>query len=338
MEALLEVKNLRTHFFSRAGVVRAVDDVSFSIGRGEILGVVGESGCGKSVTSLSIMRLVDKPGRIVSGEILFEGRNLLDLPQEEMRRLRGSRLAMIFQEPTSSMNPVFTIGSQIQEAILVHEKVSREAARARVLELMRLVGIPDPEKRFRQFPHQFSGGMLQRMMVAMALACNPGLLIADEPVTALDVTIQAQILDLVKELRSKTGASVLLITHDMGVVAETCDRVVVMYLGKVVEDGPIDVIFDDPKHPYTAGLFASIPRLEETAEWLHPIPGVVPSPLNLPAGCRFRNRCPHAMPICAEAEPSTLEVAPNHRVACHLFLGGHAGPHPQGGPDEGVGA
>jgi peptide/nickel transport system ATP-binding protein len=324
MEALLDVKNLRTHFFSRAGVTRAVDDVSFSLGRGEILGVVGESGCGKSVTSLSIMRLVDRPGRIVSGEILLEGRDLLKLSKEEMRRLRGSELAMIFQEPSSSMNPVFRIGSQISEAILVHERVSRDAARERVLELMRLVGIPDPERRYRQFPHQFSGGMLQRMMVAMALACNPKLLIADEPVTALDVTIQAQILDLIKELRDKTGASVLLITHDMGVVAETCDRVAVMYLGKVVETAPLETLFDGPKHPYTMGLFASIPRLEETVEWLQPIPGSVPSPLNLPAGCRFRNRCPHAMAICAEAEPPIVDAGPEHRVACYLYGNGGA--------------
>jgi oligopeptide/dipeptide ABC transporter ATP-binding protein len=322
MDTLLEVRNLRTHFFSRAGVVRAVDGVSFRLQRGEILGLVGESGCGKSVSSLSLMRLVDRPGRIVSGEIVFEGRDLLALSKEEMRRLRGNRLAMIFQEPMSSMNPVFTTGSQIAEAILVHERVSRGAAKERVLRLMRLVGIPDPERRFRQFPHQFSGGMLQRMMVAMALACNPSLLIADEPVTALDVTIQAQILDLIKELRDQTGASILLITHDMGVVAETCDRVAVMYLGQIVETGPLEAIFGAPKHPYTGGLFASIPRLEEQVEWLQPIPGTVPSPLNLPAGCRFCSRCPHAMPICAEAEPPALEVAPGHHVACFLYEAG----------------
>jgi len=319
MEPLLEVRDLRTHFFSRAGVVRAVDGVSFRLQRGEILGLVGESGCGKSVSSLSLMRLVDRPGRIVSGQIVFEGRDLLALSKEEMRRLRGNRLAMIFQEPMSSMNPVFTTGSQIAEAILVHERVSRGAARERALRLMRLVGIPDPERRFRQFPHQFSGGMLQRMMVAMALACNPSLLIADEPVTALDVTIQAQILDLIRALRDQTGASILLITHDMGVVAETCDRVAVMYLGKIVETGPLAAIFDAPKHPYTVGLFASIPRLEEQVEWLQPIPGAVPSPLNLPAGCRFCSRCPRAMPVCAEAEPPVLEVAPGHQVACFLY-------------------
>jgi oligopeptide/dipeptide ABC transporter ATP-binding protein len=325
MEPLLDVRNLRTHFFSRAGTVRAVDGVSFSLDRGEILGLVGESGCGKSVSSLSVMRLVDRPGRIVSGEILFEGRDLLGLSKEEMRRLRGNRLAMIFQEPTSSMNPVFTTGSQITEAILVHERVSRTAARERVLRLMHLVGIPDPERRFRQFPHQFSGGMLQRMMVAMALACNPSVLIADEPVTALDVTIQAQILDLIKELRDRTGAAVLLITHDMGVVAETCDRVAVMYLGKIVEMAPLAPLFEAPKHPYTVGLFASIPRLEAPVEWLQPIPGTVPSPLDLPAGCFFRNRCPHAMPICATAEPAMLEIAPGHRVACYLYeTGGRA--------------
>ena len=322
MEPLLDVRDLRTHFFSRAGVVRAVDGVSFRLDRGEILGLVGESGCGKSVSSLSLMRLVDQPGRIVSGEIVFEGRNLLALSKEEMRRLRGNRLAMIFQEPMSSMNPVFTTGSQIAEAILVHARVSRGAAKERTLRLMRLVGIPDPERRFRQFPHQFSGGMLQRMMVAMALACNPSLLIADEPVTALDVTIQAQILDLIKALRDQTGASILLITHDMGVVAETCDRVAVMYLGKIVEMGPLASIFEAPKHPYTVGLFASIPRLEETVEWLQPIPGTVPSPLNLPTGCRFYSRCPHAMPRCAETEPPTVELAPGHEVACFLYESG----------------
>jgi oligopeptide/dipeptide ABC transporter ATP-binding protein len=325
MDPLLEVRNLRTHFFSRAGVVRAVDGVSFRLQRGEILGLVGESGCGKSVSSLSLMRLVDRPGRIVSGEILFEGRDLLALSKEEMRRLRGNRLAMIFQEPMSSMNPVFTAGSQIAEVILVHERVRRTAAKERVLRLMRQVGIPDPERRFRQFPHQFSGGMLQRMMVAMALACNPSLLIADEPVTALDVTIQAQILDLIRELRDQTGASILLITHDMGVVAETCDRVAVMYLGKIVETGPLAAVFEAPRHPYTVGLFASIPRLEERVEWLHPIPGTVPSPMNLPAGCRFCSRCPHAMPICAEAEPPMREVAPGHQAACFLY-------EPEAGP------
>jgi oligopeptide/dipeptide ABC transporter ATP-binding protein len=315
----LDVKDLRTHFFSRAGVVRAVDGVNFSLAPGEILGLVGESGCGKSVCSLSLMRLVDRPGRIVAGKVVFEGRDLLTLSKKEMRSLRGNRLAMIFQEPMSSMNPVFATGSQIAEAILVHERVSRGEARERTIQLMRLVGIPDPERRFRQFPHQFSGGMLQRMMVAMALACNPSLLIADEPVTALDVTIQAQILDLIKELRDRIGASVLLITHDMGVVAETCDRVAVMYLGKVVETGPVAAIFETPKHPYTVGLFASIPRLDETVEWLQPIPGMVPSPLNLPTGCRFYARCAHAMPICAETEPAMRQAASGHEVACFLY-------------------
>jgi oligopeptide/dipeptide ABC transporter ATP-binding protein len=319
--ALLDVRNLRTHFFSRAGVVRAVDDVSFTIDRGEILGMVGESGCGKSVTSLSIMRLVDRPGRIVSGQVIFEDRDLLSLPDEEMRRLRGRRLAMIFQEPTASMNPVFRVGSQIAEAILVHERVSRGEARRRVLALMGRVGIPDPERRFAQFPHQFSGGMLQRMMIAMALACQPGLLIADEPVTALDVTIQAQILDLIKELRDQTGAAVLLVTHDLGVVAETCDRVVVMYLGRIVEDAPVEALFEAPRHPYTQGLLASIPRLDEPVEWLQAIPGGVPSPVDLPAGCRFSNRCPHAMPVCERVEPRLREVGPGQHVACHLYEG-----------------
>jgi len=319
MGALLVVKNLRTYFFSRAGVIRAVDNVSFIIDQGEILGLVGESGCGKSVTCLSIMRLVDWPGRIVSGQVLLEGRDLLTLSQEEIRRLRGSRLAMIFQEPTSSMNPVFRVGSQVMEAIRVHQRVSRDVARYQVLELMRLVGIPDLERRFYQFPHQLSGGMLQRMMIAMALANRPSLLIADEPVTALDVTIQAQILDLIKELRDQTGTAVLLITHNMGVVAETCDRVVVMYLGKVVEEAPVQVLFNAPQHPYTQGLLASIPRLDEQVEWLQVIPGAVPSPLDLPPGCRFCNRCPHVMPLCHTVEPPLLEMSPRHRVACYLY-------------------
>lgn len=322
MSALLDVKGLKTYFFSRRGTTRAVDDVSFSINKGEILGIVGESGSGKSVTSLSIMRLVDEPGKIVAGEIRFEGRDLMTLDAEEMRKLRGHRIAMIFQEPGTSMNPVLRVGYQLAEAIRSHNSVTAKEARERALELMKLVGISDPTRRIDQFPHQFSGGMLQRLMIAMGLTLNPSLLIADEPVTALDVTIQAQILDLLRDLRDKTGASVLLITHDMGVVAETCDRVAVMYLGKIVEEAPVQVLFDAPKHPYTQGLLGSIPTIDGDQEWLTAIPGSIPSPFEVPAGCSFCNRCAQAMEICHTAAPSLLPVGAGHRVACHLYTEG----------------
>jgi peptide/nickel transport system ATP-binding protein len=321
---LLEVDGLKTHFFSRRGVTKAVDGISFSLARGEILGIVGESGSGKSVASLSVMRLVDQPGRIVAGSVRFEGRDLLTLSREEMRTLRGRRMSMIFQEPGTSMNPVLTVGFQIAEAIHSHERVSRSEARRRTVELMDLVGIPDARRRLRQYPHQFSGGMLQRLMIAMGLALSPSLLIADEPVTALDVTIQAQILDLLRDLRDKTDASVLLITHDMGVVAETCDRVIVMYLGVIVEEAPVATLFDDPKHPYTQGLLGSIPKIDERQEWLAAIPGTIPNPLEVPQGCRFSNRCPHVMEICHQVEPALLTVAPGHRAACHLYEGGES--------------
>lgn len=327
MSALLEVKGLKTYFFGRRGTTRAVDDISFTIKKGEIMGIVGESGSGKSVTSLSIMRLVDEPGRIVSGELLFEGRDLIRLDAEQMRQLRGRRIAMIFQEPGSSMNPVLRVGFQIAEAIRSHEPITAQEARQQAIRLMELVGIPDSERRIDQFPHQFSGGMLQRLMIAMGLALDPALLIADEPVTALDVTIQAQILDLLKDLRDKTGASVLLITHDMGVVAETCDRVAVMYLGKIVEEAPVQSLFDSPMHPYTLGLLGSIPKMDQEQETLTAIPGSIPSPFEIPAGCRFCNRCPQVMDLCHTESPELLEVAPNHRVACHLY--------PKGGGDRG---
>jgi peptide/nickel transport system ATP-binding protein len=317
--ALLEVENLTTHFFGKRGVTRAVDGISFSVEQGEILGIVGESGSGKSVASLSIMRLVDLPGRIVAGSVRFEGRDLLSLRREEMRTLRGRRMSMVFQEPGSSMNPVLKVGFQIAEAIRSHEGVSKEAARERVLELMRLVGIPDAERRIDQYPHQFSGGMLQRLMIAMGLALSPSLVIADEPVTALDVTIQAQILDLLRDLRDQTTAAVLLITHDMGVVAEVCDRVIVMYLGRIVEEAPVQELFDDPKHPYTQGLLNSIPRIDTKREWLDAIPGTSPNPLDLPSGCRFSNRCPQVMDVCHEIDPGLDPVGPGHRAACHLY-------------------
>jgi peptide/nickel transport system ATP-binding protein len=317
--ALLEVEDLKTYFFGRRGVTRAVDGISFTLARGEILGIVGESGSGKSVASLSIMRLIDHPGRIVSGSVRFEGRDLLRLSREEMRTLRGRRMAMVFQEPGSSMNPVLKVGYQIAEAIRSHERVSRQEARRRTTALMELVGIPDAGRRIDQYPHQFSGGMLQRLMIAMGLALSPSLIIADEPVTALDVTIQAQILDLLRDLRDQTDAAVLLITHDMGVVAETCDRVIVMYLGKIVEEASVTDLFDAPSHPYTQGLLGSIPKIDEKQEWLEAIPGTIPNPLEMPPGCRFSNRCPKVMDICRRLSPELREVGPGHRVACHLY-------------------
>jgi peptide/nickel transport system ATP-binding protein len=321
--ALLEVDDLKTHFFGRRGVTRAVDGVSFRLERGEILGIVGESGSGKSVASLSIMRLIDHPGRIVGGAVRFEGRDLLKLGREEMRALRGRRMAMVFQEPGSSMNPVLKVGYQIAEAIRSHERVSRQEARRRTTALMELVGIPDAGRRIDQYPHQFSGGMLQRLMIAMGLALSPSLIIADEPVTALDVTIQAQILDLLRDLRDRTDAAVLLITHDMGVVAETCDRVIVMYLGKIVEEASVTDLFDAPKHPYTQGLLGSIPKIDEKQDWLEAIPGTIPNPLELPPGCRFSNRCPKVMDVCRRVSPELREVGPGHRVACHLYDPAH---------------
>ena len=316
--ALLEVSHLKTHFFTERGVVRAVDDVSFQVNQGEILGIVGESGSGKSITSLSLLRLIDKPGRIVSGEVFFEGRDLLKLPREKLRQVRGAGISMIFQEPASSMNPVLTVGFQISEAIRSHEPVGQQKAKARALDLMHAVGIPDPKQRFSQYPHQFSGGMLQRLMIAMGLALSPALIIADEPVTALDVTIQAQILDLLRDLREQTNAAILLITHDMGVIAEVCDRVLVMYLGKIVEDAPVFELFDHPKHPYTQGLLGAMPKIDVQQDWLTTIAGSVPSPLEAPAGCSFSNRCPKVMPVCHERVPQ-LTPTSTHRVACHLF-------------------
>ncbi len=316
---LLEVEGLKTHFFGKRSVTKAVDGVSFTLDHGEILGIVGESGSGKSVTSLSLMRLVDHPGRVVAGSIRFEGRDLLTLSREEMRKLRGRRMSMIFQEPGTSMNPVLTVGFQIGEAIRSHERVEPAEVRRRTMELMEMVGIPDAKQRLNQYPHQFSGGMLQRLMIAMGLALSPSLLIADEPVTALDVTIQAQILDLLKDLRDTTNAAVLLITHDMGVVAETCDRVVVMYLGAIVEEAPVETLFDDPKHPYTQGLLGSIPSIEEKVEWLQAIPGTIPNANEIPTGCRFSNRCPKVMDVCHTVDPALEFVGEGHRVACHLY-------------------
>jgi oligopeptide/dipeptide ABC transporter ATP-binding protein len=316
-EKLVEIRNLRTHFYTEDGVVPAVDGVNFYIKRGETLGVVGESGCGKSVTALSIMRLIpNPPGKIVEGEILFEGQDLVKKSESEMRKIRGNDISMIFQEPMTSLNPVFTIGDQIAEAIQLHQGLNHREALDKSVEMLRLVGIPLPERRVKEYPHQLSGGMRQRVMIAMALSCNPKLLVADEPTTALDVTIQAQILEIMKKLKKELGMAIMLITHDLGVVAEMCERVIVMYGGKVVEEADVLSLFKNPLHPYTEGLLQSIPRMDEDVEKLHVIEGVVPNPLYLPEGCRFHPRCPYAVEKCKESQPALEQVAPGRYVAC----------------------
>ncbi|MHB1395105.1 MAG: ABC transporter ATP-binding protein [Clostridia bacterium] len=321
MEKLLEIKNLRTYFYTEDGVIPAVDGVDLYIKPGETLGIVGESGCGKSVTSISILRLIPSPpGKILEGsEILFDGKSLLELSEREMRKIRGNEISMIFQEPMTSLNPVFKIGDQISETLMLHQKMNKGQARVKSIEMLKLVGIPRPEKVVDDFPHRLSGGMRQRAMIAMALACNPKLLIADEPTTALDVTIQAQILDLMNKLKSEINASVMLITHNLGVVAETCQRVVVMYAGKVVEEGDVYSIFEDPKHPYTVGLLKSIPSTEVEQGKLESIPGVVPNPLNMPKGCRFEPRCSKAMEICKEKQPEVTVLGEERRVSCFIY-------------------
>ena len=322
MSAILEVRDLRTQFNTLDGVVRAVDGVSFDLARGETLGIVGESGCGKSVTALSILRLIPpETGRIASGSIRFEGEELTTLGEEAMKRLRGHRISMIFQEPMTSLNPVLTIGTQIAENVVRHMGVSKKAARDRACEMLELVRIADARRRLDEYPHQLSGGMRQRVMIAMALSCDPQVLIADEPTTALDVTIQAQILELMQEMKEKLGMSIMLITHAMGVVAETCQRVVVMYAGKVVEEAPVEALFGNPRHPYTQGLIRSIPRVDRAAEQkqrLEAIPGTVPSLLNPPAGCRFAARCKFAEPRCLGAVPPLSPVGDSHLVRCVL--------------------
>ena len=322
-EPLLEIRGLKTHFTTDDGVVQAVDGVDISIGRGETLGVVGESGCGKTVTALSVLKLIAMPpGRIVAGRILYQGRDLAPLSSGEMDSIRAKDIAMVFQEPMTSLNPVYTIGEQIAEVLRKHEGLSRRAALDKTAEMLRLVQIPNPEKRLNDYPHQFSGGMRQRVMIAMALSCSPKLLIADEPTTALDVTIQAQILELLQDMKSRFGMAIMLITHAMGVVAETAQRVVVMYAGQVIEEAPVEALFADPKHPYTQGLIRSIPRIDTAATRktrLEAIPGVVPSLLNPPPGCRFAARCKFAMPKCREAVPPLLDVGGGHRVACVLY-------------------
>jgi oligopeptide/dipeptide ABC transporter ATP-binding protein len=314
---LLEIKNLKTHFFTRDGTVKAVDGVSMSVDDGKTLGLVGESGCGKSITAMSILRLISRPGRIVEGEILLSGRDLVKLSESGIRDVRGNAISMIFQEPMTSLNPVYTCGDQISETVSLHLDLGRKESMARAVEMLRLVGIPDAKRRAGEYPHQLSGGMRQRVMIAMALSTNPELLIADEPTTALDVTIQAQILELMKEMRSQNQMAIILITHDLGVVAEMADEVVVMYAGKVVEKSDVATIFDRPHHPYTKGLLASIPRLGDRRQRLEVIKGMVPNPLNLPEGCLFKRRCPYAMPICDTAPP-LQQVAPGQLSRCWL--------------------
>ena len=316
---LLSVKNLSTEFPVKKGIVRAVEDVSFDVDQGEILAIVGESGSGKSVTSLSIMGLLAEPGHVAGGSLEFEGKDLATLSEKQYRELRGNDMAMIFQEPMTSLNPVYRVGNQIVEAIRTHEKVSKAEAKDRAVDLLRKVGIPSPEARINDYPHQMSGGMRQRVMIAMALACNPKLLIADEPTTALDVTIQAQILDLLRRLRDDTGMAVLLITHDLGVVSETADRVVVMYCGQVVEEAEVRTLFDHPMHPYTLGLLKSIPRLEDDdSKRLYMIKGMVPNPLEMPPGCHFSDRCDSCMDTCRTKVPELVDVD-GHKVRCFLY-------------------
>ncbi len=316
-EPILELRGLRTYFDTEEGTVKAVDGVDLSIGRGETLGIVGESGCGKSVTAYSIMRLIpDPPGRIAGGEIRFEGKDLARLSEPEMRKIRGNQISMIFQEPMSSLNPVYTVGDQIVEAIVLHQNKTPAEAREIALDMIRQVGIPAPEKRIDTYPHEMSGGMKQRIMIAMALVCRPQLLIADEPTTALDVTIQAQILDILRRLQAEIGMSIWFITHDLGVVAEMAHHVAVMYASKVVEYTDVKRLYKSPKHPYTQGLFDSLPQTSGGRKRLKTIQGSVPNPLEFPPGCKFHTRCPHAIDDCTRIEPQLVEVEPGHKVAC----------------------
>ena len=322
-ESILEVSGLKTYFFTEDGVVKAVDGVDFEVKRGEILGLVGESGCGKSVTSFSVMRLIGMPGQIVAGRVTFDGQNLLDLPESEMTHIRGNRISMIFQQPTGCLNPVFKVGDQIAEVLDIHQSLGKEAGWERAIELLQMVGIPEPDKRSHAYPHELSGGMAQRVMIAMALACIPELLIADEPTTALDVTIQAQILDLMRDLQSKMDTSIILITHDLGVVAEMVDRVAVMYAGRIIEQTDVVTLFQDPRHPYTEGLIASVPVMGIVQDQLDTIPGSVPNLIDLPPGCKFAPRCAarveNELAICTEEEPELKLVAPGHTVRCWLY-------------------
>jgi peptide/nickel transport system ATP-binding protein/oligopeptide transport system ATP-binding protein len=319
-EPILVVNGLKTHFHTKRGISKAVDGIDFILHKGETLGIVGESGSGKSITSLSILRLIPSPpGKIAGGSILFKGKDLVSISESEMRKIRGNDISMIFQEPMTSLNPVISVGEQIAEAIRLHQKKGKKEAWDKAVEMLRLVGIPSPEKRAKQEPFQLSGGMRQRVMIAMALACTPEVLIADEPTTALDVTIQAQILELIKDLQTKLGMGVIMITHDLGVVSETCDTVAVMYAGNIVEHAPTEKLFSDPKHPYTQGLLDSLPKIHEDRDELKTIEGNVPSPYNMPEGCRFASRCPYQQPICTTSLPELIEQDDNVKVRCWMY-------------------
>ena len=316
---LLDIKELKTYFYTFDGIVKAIDGVDLTVYEDDTLGIVGETGCGKSITSLSVLNLVPPPGRIEAGEIRFEGQNLLTKSEKEMRRIRGGRISMIFQNPMSSLNPVFTIGDQIAAVLRVHQNLSKADARRRAVDMFRTVRLPDAERMPDKYPHELSGGMLQRVMIGMALSCRPRLLIADEPTTALDVTIQAQILRLMRDLKREMQTSIVLITHDLGVVAQVCRRVAVMYAGVIVEGGDLSAVFKSPKHPYTAGLLRTIPRIGHKREWLDTIEGRVPNLIYPPPGCRFHPRCPQATERCRQERPAMIEVGAGHRVACHLY-------------------
>ncbi|WP_096202866.1 ABC transporter ATP-binding protein [Bacillus sp. FJAT-45350] len=320
-KTIIDVRDLRTSFFTEGGEVKAVDGVNFSVPKGKTLGIVGESGSGKSITSLSILRLIQNPGKIVGGEILFKGQNLLDKSEKEMLKIRGNEISMIFQEPMTSLNPVYTVGQQISESYIIHQGLKKKEATEKSIEMLKLVGIPSPEKRVHQYPHELSGGMRQRVMIAMALACKPELLIADEPTTALDVTIQAQIIELMKELQDELGMSIIMITHDLGVVAESCDYVAVMYCGKVVEYADVNTLFSKPQHPYTVGLLKSLPRhdVDMGEEELSVIKGAVPSPNEMPDGCRFAPRCPFATDLCAKHLPDLIEGEDGNQIRCWIY-------------------
>jgi oligopeptide/dipeptide ABC transporter ATP-binding protein len=331
-QPLLEVKDLKTYFFTEDGVVKSVDGVNFYVNPGEVMGLVGESGCGKSVTSLSIMRLISPPGKIVSGQILFDGKDLVTASEDEMINVRGNKISMIFQQPQTALNPVFKVGDQISEVLSIHQSMSKEKGSERAIELLKMVGIPDPARRAQAYPHELSGGQAQRVMIAMALACVPALLIADEPTTALDVTIQAQILDLMHNLRENIGTAIILITHDLGVVAEMAERVAVMYAGYIVEQADVKPLFDNPLHPYTQGLIGSIPILGKLKDRLEVIPGSVPNLVDLPLGCRFAARCKsrtqYGLSICTDKEPTLVEREQGHFVRCWLYedSDGHKAP------------
>lgn len=318
--ALLEVKDLKTYFYTEEGIVRAVDGVSFTLEKGEVFGLVGETGCGKTVTALSIMRLVPEPGRIVGGNVIFKGEDLLKKKEEDMRRIRGKDIAMIFQDPLSSLNPVYTIGNQISEVFKIHQGLNKKDSLKKTIEMLKRVNIPFPEKVVNQYPHELSGGMRQRCMIAMALSCNPELLIADEPTTALDVTIQAQIIELLKKLIKDFHSSVLLISHNLGLISEICDKVAVMYAGTIVEFSSIETIFQNAKHPYTMALIEAIPKMDKRTKWLKAIDGAVPDMLNPPDGCKFHPRCPKAFSVCSKEVPEEIEVENGHKVTCHLYI------------------